>query len=271
MKKLSLFITAGLILFLASCQPPASSPSNPADPESGLNNAKLQEKKNVYKILIDTEWELDPEIKNKTGLLKSINFKNDSITIDGTQYSLNQNTDFYFQEELPSTCPYKTGGYNCPLYIFINNNWYGLEQYKLPKSTNNSYLGIWNKSNAYSDMILKSGGGQSGGEPSAFKGTYSFSAASGTETNGSISLNEGNWTYSGSKTNVAAKSGTYSVNGSKITLSWTAGGSPVTEEFTVTVNGSSATWQSSNAVSSTLFSMLFGVAGKTSLTLNYSE
>lgn len=94
---------------------------------------------------------------------------------------------------------------------------------------------------------------------SSYNGTYSFSTAVRPAMNGSITLNNGNWSYEGEKTAVAAKSGTYTLSGSTFTFKWTANGYEISEEFEITNNGSSSTWKSKASGTSTLFSMLFGV------------
>ena len=123
---------------------------------------------------------------------------------------------------------------------------------------------------AYMKRVTSSSGGGSG-EATTLNGTYSFESATGSQTNGSITLSDGTWTYNGSKTNVAAKNGTYTVDGSKVTVNWTAQ-VDVSETFTVTDNGDgSVKWVLDGYNNSTLFSMLFGVAGQTELTFKKSE
>ena len=94
------------------------------------------------------------------------------------------------------------------------------------------------------------------GEATELDGTYSYSDS---KYNGSISLSNGSWSYEGNKNNAAATSGSYSVNGSSITLNWNANGMDMSETFTITNSGSSSTWVSSETQISNFFMMLFGV------------
>lgn len=103
---------------------------------------------------------------------------------------------------------------------------------------------------------------------SSFTGTYAFNTASGIEKNGSVTLKDGEWSYTGEKTDVAASSGTYTVDGSKITVKWTGAGYDTEETLTVSTSGGSSKWTSDGNVSS-LFSMLFGVVGR-EMTFDYS-
>ena len=102
------------------------------------------------------------------------------------------------------------------------------------------------------------------------KGSYNFNSASGYQKNGTVSLNDGNWSYSGEKTNAAATSGTYTVNGNKVTVNWVASGMDLSETFTVTTDGSSSTWVSDESGASPFLVMLFGTTD-TQITFSYSE
>ena len=90
-------------------------------------------------------------------------------------------------------------------------------------------------------------------------GKYTFANATPPQMNGSISLSDGKWSYSGEKSSPAASSGTYTVSKNKITVKWNASGNEVSETFTITESGSESTWKSDNSGVSTFFSMLFGV------------
>lgn len=98
-------------------------------------------------------------------------------------------------------------------------------------------------------------------ENSTITGTYSFTNATPPQMNGSITLSNGNWSYSGDKSSPAASNGTYTASGNKITVKWNASGYEVSETFTITESGSNSTWESENSGVSTFFSMLFGVTG----------
>ncbi len=108
-------------------------------------------------------------------------------------------------------------------------------------------------------------------DSSSVNGIYSFNNATGSQSNGTITLSDGNFTYSGSKSN-APSGGTYTVSGSDITFAWTAGGYTVNTTVTMTKDGSSVTFSSSEVV---FFSTFFGstdqTGGKYSLTFSYTE
>ena len=104
-------------------------------------------------------------------------------------------------------------------------------------------------------------GSESGNVSADLKGTYSYKPSGANQYNASITLNDnGTWTYSTEKSYSTISGGTYTVSGSKVTLKLTT---PYTmeETFTVTNSGTSSTWKSGETGSSTLFPVLFGVAG----------
>ena len=187
--------------------------------------------------------------------VKKLKLEEKSITIDGTKYVFDPEkniTDLEFSD----------------LIFFVNNVKYVIlppyEEYDL------RFVHYESNEMAYMKRVTSSSGGGSG-EATSLNGTYSFESATGSQTNGSITLSDGTWTYNGSKTNVAAKNGTYTVDGSKVTVNWTAQ-ADVSETFTVTDNGDgSVKWVLDGYNNSTLFSMLFGVAGQTELTFKKSE
>ena len=109
---------------------------------------------------------------------------------------------------------------------------------------------------------------------SNIEGTYSFSNATGSQVNGSITLNSnGTWSYSGSKTTLTP--GTYSVNNNELTLNWTSKTGSYTldrtDTFTVSVSGSEATLTSKGSGISAFFSDFFGITSTMTLTLSYSS
>ena len=109
------------------------------------------------------------------------------------------------------------------------------------------------------------------GDTSSLNGTYTFNSATGSQSNGTITLSDGNFSYNGSRSQ-APSSGTYTVSGSDITFSWTANGYSVSTTVTVSKDGSSVTLSSSDVL---FFSTFFGSTaqsgGKYTLTFNYTE
>ena len=109
------------------------------------------------------------------------------------------------------------------------------------------------------------------GNSSAFLGSYSYNDASGSESNGSITLNDdGTWTYEGGKSGTAFSDCTWTSGSGSVTLNWNTAGNPVSETFSVSGSGNSSTWTTGNTGVSLLFSGLFGVMSL-SMTFNYTE
>lgn len=194
----------------------------------------------------------------------------DSITADGVRYDINLSEDLFLPSEIPEEKRWPDG---YPLYIefldalwvleFDKNDEY-ISTFGIGKVYFDELNNLWNA--RMNDFVRVSGGGEDAG--SGFDGVYSFTTATGSQTNGSITLNNGTWSYNGSKNNVAASSGSYTVNGSNITFNWTAQGSNVSTTVTVSASASSSyTWTADNV---TLFSMLFGVTS-TQMTFSYSS
>lgn len=190
-----------------------------------------------------------------------------------TRYTINQDTDLI-----------KSKDYDGPSYL-NGTDWFGKIYIKLSDrllaiDTTRQYNGLdacvvyWNMyENSNRNWLNRVSGSTSGGEGDAasVNGTYAFNSATGRQSNGTITLSDGNFTYSGGKSN-APSSGTYTVSGSDITFSWTANGYSVSTTVTVSKDGSSVTLSSSDVV---FFSTFFGSTaqsgGKYTLTFNYTE
>lgn len=278
MKRTLVMVLGLLSLFsFAACN--MDSGDDSGSEETEVNNETLAEKKALYARIVGTSWEnwfYDPDNNNnKVGIIE-ISFAEDSVTIDGTQISLNQNKDLYFYDELDknllrikdSVLHIKLGekvlclsGYLIDSNYPYNDKMFTIYQnYKL----NNEDLYV------HDDFkLISSSGKTSGNSASELNGTYAFNSASGNQSKGSITLKDGAWSYSGGKSNVAASSGTYTVNGSEITMKWTAT-TELEETFTVSSSGSSSTWISEESGVSTFFSMLFGVTSA-KMTFDYSD
>lgn len=250
--------------------------------EIGFSAENIAQKKEKYVQVLNTTWET-----TRTGndiSIKTISFGEDSITIDGIKHNINQNKDFYFYDELDDYSKESVGSkYADYLYIKIGNKCLQIQErdasyycyeyetlwirqnYKISKnatSLNHSY--------SISQYKLVSDNNNSGNTSSTYTGSYSFNNSTGSQQNGTITLKDGNWSYSGDKSNPAVSSGTYSVNGSKVTLNWTAASNNISETFTISTSDNSSTWTSEYSGTSLLFSMLFGVVN-TEMTFTYSE
>lgn len=251
-KIMALFAAVFMFSSIMSCSSDSGSDDD-NDDDKGTGNVLLDQKIEKYMSYLG-EYEGVEDLGGNC-FVKKLKLEEKSITIDGTKYVFDPEkniTDLEFSD----------------LIFFVNNVKYVIlppyEEYDL------RFVHYESNEMAYMKRVTSSSGGGSG-EATSLNGTYSFESATGSQTNGSITLSDGTWTYNGSKTNVAAKNGTYTVDGSKVTVNWTAQ-VDVSETFTVTDNGDgSVKWVLDGYNNSTLFSMLFGVAGQTELTFKKSE
>lgn len=272
------------VLAFASCQQPNT--NDPAE-ETGITytEEELAYLKKQYSYLIGTSWEHEAEydVYNVSNII----FAEDSVKLDNVQYSINLDTDLYYIKDAPDEIMNSGNWYYGVFTIRLNGTFYcigadaenlndngsingtGLKHIKESKEM--SVYSVYTDGEVHSDrMKLISSGGSSSGSESVVAGSYSFTGATGSQANGKITLSDGTWSYSGSKLNPAASSGTYTVDGSKITMKWTLSGIETSETFTVTTSGSSSTWKSDNAYTSTFFSGMFGVTDL-EMTFTYAE
>lgn len=270
MKKIIVGLLFFVVLF-AGCQ----MPNNASD--SGNNNNSNENTQDlaaiaVYNKLVGTKWEVEVyEGTKKTGFPDVVIFADDSITMDNVQYSVNKD-DFKFIND-------ESNYYKQVITLKINNSIWKLKLEENGSNQNPLYadykdfiVELIREDYTWHDYNFVSSSSQSGGgDTSSVNGTYSFNNATGTQKEGSITLSDGNWTYSGSKTN-APSGGTYTVSGSDITFSWTANGYSVSTTVTVSKSGSSVTLSSSEVVFfSTFFNSTAQSDGKYSLTFSYSD
>ena len=273
MKKIILGLLFFAVLF-AGCQMPNNTP------DSGKNNSGVENTQDlaaiaVWNKLVGTKWEVETyngDHQKTAGYPDVVIFADDSVTLDNVQYSVNKD-EFVFYDN--------SSTYSQKIILKLNNIAWRIDltsfsttiplnaDYKdlfveLCKDYGNSYIFEGYKFVSFSNQ-------GEGGDTSSVNGTYSFNNATGTQKNGSVTLSDGNWTYSGSKTN-APSGGTYTVSGSDITFSWTANGYSVSTTVTVSTSGSSVTLSSSEVVFfSTFFNSTAQSDGKYSLTFSYTE
>ena len=264
------------LLFFAVLFAGRQMPNNASD--SGNNNNSNENTQDLaavalYNKLVGTKWEVEVyEGTKKSGYPDVVIFADDSITMDNVQFSINKNEFCFYEYSTASTQG---------MTLKLNNITWALHLYS--SVTNPLYadykdctITLWkdseNNTTVYQDYKFVSSSSQSGGgNTSSVNGTYSFNNATGTQKEGSITLSDGNWTYSGSKTN-APSGGTYTVSGSDITFSWTANGYSISTTVTVSKSGSSVTLSSNEVVFfSTFFNSTAQSDGKYSLTFSYSE
>lgn len=302
-------IIVGLLFFavlFAGCQMPNNgSGDNKGTTTTDSEEVNTTEKaKGYYKQLCGSVWQY-PFLKTSTytygdepayGFPGIIKFCENSIIFDNVEYSLNKDTDLNYVEKF-NTLTFNVDNKNYfiqyidevfPLlidYDNINDEYFKPQEYNVIQNNTSQFLlregvvteetvfiGIDNYRSYENYVLIKLA--SDNGNNSNFQilnGTYSFNNATGTQANGSITLSDGNWTYSGSKTN-APSGGTYTVSGSDITFSWTANGYSVSTTVTVSKSGSSVTLSSNEVVFfSTFFNSTAQSDGKYSLTFSYSE
>lgn len=276
MKKLKILCAALLTIGLFTACKGASGGDNNSgkSPDEKPSN---EEAKGLYQKLIGSKW-----IKfDQLGSFKYpeiVEFSENYVSFDNVHYSLDQNNNLTNEDSEAFFIALGTETYEInflgldPLYtspvgdlsdssqIFITNT-------KDPLFSENRLAGFY----ACISTNTQGGDSSSEGDETSVAGNYSFTASSGTEMSGSLTLSNGEWSYSGTS-RPAATSGTYTVNGSKITVKWTAAGLSLNETFTVTKNGNSVTWKSDNEYTSTFLTMLFKVsATKLEITFDYTE
>lgn len=254
---MSVFMTAFMVLSLfTSCAQDADNSGE--DAEKAARQEELVKLKAVYETLLST-WKVNEDLFSNEAPAQVIVFASDSVTLDGTKYEINQDEDLLATvSEEPEIFKDISIKITEAKYLNIDiceENWIYIENF-MDSSYGHNYTRV-------------SSGTEEDGD-SGIEGSYAFTSATGSQSNGTLTLSDGTWSYSGSKSNPAASSGTYSVSGSKITFSWTANSYDVTETFTVTVDDTDSTWKSDNAYTSTFLSMLFGVTG-TEITFDFSK
>lgn len=278
MKRIKFISLALLSLFVFAGCNTNDTPSNEGGEEQGGPTNKESEARTIYKKFIGTVWERKDKSPDNS-VPDRISFADDSISFDNKQYSFDQEklgiiTDKYqtYRHFYFIYYDYKIDCKIDPSQSIENILEKGFSEEFDSRITYYFYSGTsFSGSETYYYVSSPTSGGTSE-NTSAVDGTYEFTASGNREIDGSFTLSDGTWTYSGSKTNMAAQNGTYTVDGSKVTVQWTmTGGIEVEEIFTVSVNGSSAQWTLDDGMNSTFFNMLFGVAAQTELTFSYSE
>ena len=243
---LSTVLCAGLLFI--SCQ---------NETTSGNNEDTTAEKIETYKkALLGTSWvETSDTIEGFDGY-ETLAFKESSVVLGGTEYPIDVTKDLYYYNEIPDAA--NTVMVENEFYILVNNVYLGFECWIWE---NLDYLGLRLPNKRFNDYKLVSSSGSSTSDgtttdASSVNGTYSYKA-SGTAQSGALTLKDGTWSYSGSKTALSVKSGTYTVSGSKITVNWSTQGYDNTETFTISNSGSQSTWTSEEDQVSLFFTTIF--------------
>lgn len=268
MKKFFNVVSVLSLFVLMACQ----QPTDPAVNNGNVSKWGSLEAKAIYSTFLGT-WQLKEGQTLKTNGFVPVIFASDSITLGTTRYTINQDTDLIKSKDYDG--PSYLNGTDCFGEIYIK-----LSDRLLAIDTTGQYNDLdacivyWNMyENLNRNWLNKVSGSTSGGEEdvASVNGTYAFNSATGSQSNGTITLSDGNFSYNGNRSQ-APSSGTYTVNGSDITFSWTANGYSVSTTVTVSKDGSSVILSSSEVL---FFSTFFGSTaqsgGKYTLTFNYTE
>ena len=271
MKKLLTFLILGLSLFAFSCKNVSDSDTGSSQTGGGGSEQKKEEKtldkKEIYKSLLGSYKNESEYEKIKTLILAW-----DSVTINGTRYSFNPDTDIPSIKDFPqdhTVVKQKfVDDFARRIFIKVNGTYYEITyaNYKGKYSEQNMDFDIKLEdypngkvgSYVYSlKKISSSGGGSSSETPSAdFSGTYTIKE---THTLGDIKLNDGKWSLT-----EGSASGTYSLNDKELTVSSTKGGHTSSAVFTLVVSGKEVTLKYKSGEGTAIIS-LFGVKDPSAL------
>lgn len=249
---LSALCVAALFSVLASCQSDSGSGDGSPDDSTPAPTSKekelLEHQVALYKTLCGSYEDIG---YGSNQLIQTLVLAEDSITVDGKRYPFNPEAD------IDVTFKLNDEYYKNTIFIKLDNILYYFCAYQ-GKAADLEFED-WYKTKGSLLNRVSSAGGSDKPVAADFAGEYSYAAETSMEFSGKITLSEdGKWTYSGGKTNAAATSGTYTADGSKLTMKWFSA-VDVSETFTVAVDDGSAVWKSENEYTSTFFTMLFGV------------
>ena len=295
MKKLLFLLVCLLCFCLLSCGDLSNTdlPKDPVCSSCGTQVSNENElcvectKLNLYKKFLGVWDAIDPlsvtdEIfKYGRECYYTVVFEENSISFDDKKFNFNPKLDIFLEDEVPE--PFRLSGKT--FYLRVNNRWYPVfhndysqDGYDFFYPDNSIKISYWfiDFDNGGIDNCLYttyirrddsiSNDNENTNNSTLIDGNYNFENANGSQRNGTLLLENGNWSWSGSG-NPAATSGTYSVDGNKITFNWSSYGYDVSETITVTTSGNISTWSSDGV---TFFSMLFNVVDS-EMTFSYSE
>ena len=271
MKKLLTFLMLGLSLFAFSCKNVSDSDTGSSQTGGGGSEQKKEEKtldkKEIYKSLLGSY-----KNKNEYRKIKTLILAWDSVTINGTRYSFNPDTDIPSIKDFPqdhTVVKQKfVDDFARRIFIKVNGTYYEITyaDYKGKYSEQNIDFDIELEdypngkvgSYVYSlKKISSSGGGSSSETPSAdFSGTYTIKES---HVLGDIKFDNGNWSLT-----EGSASGTYSLNDKELTVSSTKGGHTSSAVFTLVVSGKEVTLKYKSGEGTAIIS-LFGVKDSSAL------
>lgn len=261
----------GLSLFAFSCKNVSDSDTGSSETGGGGSEQKKEEKtldkKEIYKSLLGSY-----KNKNEYRKIKTLILAWDSVTINGTRYSFNPDTDIPSIKDFPqdhTVVKQKfVDDFARRIFIKVNGTYYEITyaDYKGKYSEQNIDFDIELEdypngkvgSYVYSlKKISSSGGGSSSETPSAdFSGTYTIKES---HVLGDIKFDNGNWSLT-----EGSASGTYSLNDKELTVSSTKGGHTSSAVFTLVVSGKEVTLKYKSGEGTAIIS-LFGVKDSSAL------
>lgn len=167
-------------------------------------------------------------------------FTMDSITLDGTRYAFNPQTDLYFEDEVPEVERYRQKTF----YMHFNNDYYPVKFDKNLLPEEEIVITIGDRPGTYIRIAGPSGGGSSEGTGSidfSLVGDWKYSGGGVSTT---LTMSDGG-NFSFKKGTGSNHSGNWSLSGNQVTFRYQTTASSVTvdveDTFTVSGDASSMT------------------------------
>lgn len=233
-KSIILFLVALVAMcFLFGCQNPVSS-----DPggSSGSGGNTTAQKIALYQRILGTYQE---NLDNTSNVHVFV-FTMDSITLDGTRYAFNPQTDLYFEDEVPEGERY----WQDTFYMHFNNDYYPVQFKTNIQPEEEIYITIGDKFRSYIRIAGPSGGGSGGDTGSidfSLVGDWKYSGGGVSTT---LTMSDGG-NFSFKKGTGSNHSGNWSLSGNQVTFRYQTTSSSVTvdveDTFTVSGDASSMT------------------------------
>lgn len=262
MKKLLAFLM--LSLFAFSCKNVNNSDTESSQTGGGVSQKeeKTLNKKEIYMSLLGSYKNIKEYVPSDQ--IKTLILARDSVTIDGSRYSFNPDTDIPSVKDFPqdhAVVKYKfVDELETRIFIKVNGTYYGITyadrdgryseqnisfdiQLKdYPNGKVGSYLPHLKKINS-------SGGGSSSETPSAdFSGTYTIKES---HVLGDIKFDNGKW-----KLTKGSANGTYSIEDKRLTISSTKGGYTASAIFTLVSSGNEVTLKYASGEGTSIIALL---------------
>ena len=223
MKKL--FITLAALMtafFMISCQNETTSGNNIEEEDT------TAEKIDIYNKFVGTTWSQETDTKDGFDGYETLAFKESSVVLGGSEYSIDVTKDLYYYSEIPNTCVINTDNGISNFYIYVNNKYIGFENWIFEKV---DYLGIRLQNARYNSYYLVSSSStedsSSTTETVTVSGKYN---AKGSKSGASTTFANGTWTFSYQS---STKTGSYSQSGNELTINCSSSAGSYSAVFTV--------------------------------------